>query len=104
MMYQRSRARRACALACCSASAGAGNSFSTCRAFDVCRNTVLNVRERFAKGGVDGVLRHKRQARYRQALTGAQQAHFIAIACSKVPAGGRAQRATSHYRLAVHRP
>lgn len=58
-----------------------------CRAFDVCRNTVLNVRARFAEGGVDAVLRHKRHARYRQALTGAQQAHLIAIACSKVPDG-----------------
>ena len=34
-----------------------------CRAFDVCRNTALNVRARFAEGGVDAVLRHKRQAR-----------------------------------------
>jgi transposase len=58
-----------------------------CRAFDVCRNTVLNVRARFAEGGVDAVLRHKRQARYRQALTGPQQAHLIAIACSKIPDG-----------------
>jgi transposase len=58
-----------------------------CRAFDVCRNTVLNVRARFAEGGVDAVLRHKRQVRYRQALTGTQQAHLIAIACSPVPDG-----------------
>jgi hypothetical protein len=58
-----------------------------CRAFDVCRNTVLNVRARFAEGSVDAVLRHKRQACYRQALTGSQQAHLIAIACSKVPDG-----------------
>src|SRR5215469_13882968 len=58
-----------------------------CRAFDVCRNTVLNVRARFADGGVDAVLCHKRQARYRQALTGPQQAHLVAIACSKVPDG-----------------
>jgi hypothetical protein len=58
-----------------------------CRAFDVCRNSVLNVRARFAAGGVDAVLAHKRQARYRQALTGAQQAHLIAIACSPVPEG-----------------
>jgi hypothetical protein len=57
-----------------------------CRAFDICRNTVLNVRARITEGGVDAVLRHKRQARYRQALTG-QQAHLIAIACSKVPDG-----------------
>jgi transposase len=58
-----------------------------CRAFDVCRNTVLNVRARFAEGGLDAVLCHKRQARYRQALTGTQQAYLIAIACSKVPDG-----------------
>ncbi len=58
-----------------------------CRAFDVCRNTVLNVRARFEEGGVDAVLRHKRQVRYRQALTGSQQAHLIAIACSPVPDG-----------------
>lgn len=63
------------------------NLVEICRAFDVCRNTVLNVRARFAEGGVDAVLRHKRQARYRQAVTGAQQAHLIAIACSKVPDG-----------------
>jgi hypothetical protein len=58
-----------------------------CRAFDVCRNTVLNVRARFAEGGVDAVLRHKRQVRYRQALSSSQQAHLIAIACSPVPDG-----------------
>ena len=58
-----------------------------CRAFDVCRNTVAAVRARFVEGGVDAVLRHKRQARYRHALTGSQQAHLIAIACSKVPDG-----------------
>jgi hypothetical protein len=45
------------------------------------------VRALFAEGGVDAVLRHKRQARYRQALTGSQQANLIAIACSKVPDG-----------------
>jgi transposase len=58
-----------------------------CRAFDVCRNTVLNVRARFEEGGVDAVLRHKRQVRYRQALNGSQQAHLIALACSPVPDG-----------------
>jgi transposase len=58
-----------------------------CRAFDVCRNTAVRVRSRFAEGGVDAVLSEKRQTRYRQALTGAQQAHLIAIACSPVPDG-----------------
>ncbi|HEX9036843.1 MAG TPA: helix-turn-helix domain-containing protein [Ktedonobacterales bacterium] len=57
------------------------------RAFDVCRNTVLNVRARFEEGGVDAVVRHKRQVRYRQSLTGSQQAHLVAIACSPVPDG-----------------
>jgi transposase len=58
-----------------------------CRAFDVCRNTVVAVRARFAEGGVDAVVRHKRQVRYRQALSGSQQAHLIAISCSPVPDG-----------------
>jgi hypothetical protein len=47
-----------------------------CRAFDVCRNTVVRVRTRFAEGGVDAVLSEKRQMRYRAALTGTQQAHL----------------------------
>jgi len=58
-----------------------------CRAFDVCRNTAVRVRARFAEGGVDAVLSEKRQTRYRQALTGTQQAHLIAISCSPVPDG-----------------
>jgi transposase len=58
-----------------------------CRAFDVCRNTAVRVRTRFAEGGVDAVLSDQRQTRYRQALTGSQQAHLIAIACSPVPDG-----------------
>jgi len=36
-----------------------------CRAFDVCRNTAVRVRTRFAEGGVDVVLSEKRQTRYR---------------------------------------
>jgi len=67
---------------------GEGRSLAeVCRAFAVCRNTVLNVRARFASGGVDAVRRHKRQVRYRQALSGSQQAHLVAIACSPVPDG-----------------
>jgi Homeodomain-like domain len=58
-----------------------------CRAFDVCRNTVVAVRARFAEGWVDAVLRHKRQLCFRQALSGSQQAHLIAFACSPVPDG-----------------
>jgi transposase len=58
-----------------------------CRAFDVCLNTVKRVRQRFADAGVEAVLIDKRQERRRQALTGAQQAHLIAIACSDAPEG-----------------
>lgn len=57
------------------------------QAFDVCRNTVVRVRTRFQDGGVDAVLSEKRQERRRAALTGEQQAHLIATACSEVPAG-----------------
>jgi Winged helix-turn helix len=58
-----------------------------CRVFDVCRNTAVRVRTRFTAGGVDAVLSEQRQTHYRQALTGLQQAHLIAIACSPVPTG-----------------
>jgi transposase len=51
-----------------------------CQAFNVCRNTVKDARTRFATGGVEAVLTDKRQERRYQALTGAQQAHLIAIA------------------------
>ena len=58
-----------------------------CHAFDVCRNTVKRIRQRFVAGGVEAVLTDQRQERRRQALTGAQQAHLIAIACSDAPEG-----------------
>ncbi len=58
-----------------------------CRAFDVCLNTVKRIRQRFAEGGVEAVLTDKRQERRRQALSGPQQAHLIALACSDAPAG-----------------
>ncbi len=56
-------------------------------AFDVCRNTVQRARSHFLEGGVEAVLADKVQERRRQALTGEQQAHLIAIACSPVPDG-----------------
>lgn len=58
-----------------------------CHAFKVCLTTVKRVHRRFAEGGVEAVLSDKRQERRRQALTGAQQAHLIALACSEAPAG-----------------
>jgi hypothetical protein len=78
-----------------------GSLVEVCRAFDVGRTTAIAVRARFADGGVDAgesmrgsrcggvdaVVRHKRQVRYRQALSGSQQAHRIAIACGPVPDG-----------------
>jgi hypothetical protein len=45
------------------------------------------VRTRFHSGGLGAVLSDKRQERRRQALSGAQQARLIAIACSDVPTG-----------------
>ena len=58
-----------------------------CAAFDVCRNTVVRVGQRYLEGGLEAVLQDKRQQRYRQALTGPHAAHLIAIACSPVPDG-----------------
>ncbi|HEV2459503.1 MAG TPA: helix-turn-helix domain-containing protein [Ktedonobacterales bacterium] len=56
-------------------------------AWDVSQNTVGNVRKRFLTGGLDAVLSDRRQERRRAALTGSQQAHLIAIACSLAPEG-----------------
>jgi hypothetical protein len=53
-------------------------------ACDVSPATVTNVRTRLLRGGLEAVLSDKRQERRRQALTGAQQAHLSAIACSDV--------------------
>jgi transposase len=49
--------------------------------------TIRNVRQRYAAGGVEAVLADKRQERRRQALTDGQAAHLIAIACSEAPDG-----------------
>ncbi|MFL5627417.1 MAG: helix-turn-helix domain-containing protein, partial [Ktedonobacteraceae bacterium] len=56
-----------------------------CEAFDISRNTSIRVRQLYLDGGLEAVLHDKRQARYRQALSGGQAAHLIAIACSAVP-------------------
>lgn len=56
-------------------------------AYGVSQNTVGNVRTRFLRGGLEAALSDKHQERRRQALTGAQQAHLIAIACSAAPEG-----------------
>jgi hypothetical protein len=54
---------------------------------DVNRNTSVRVRQLYLAGGLEAVLHDKRQQRYRQALTGGQAAHLIAIACSPAPTG-----------------
>lgn len=56
-------------------------------ALDVSRETVSRVRERFAVGGVSGVLTDKRQAHRRRALTDEQATHLIALACTAAPEG-----------------
>jgi transposase len=56
-------------------------------AYGVCPNTVTNIRTRYLTGGLDAVLTDRRQERRRAALTGAQQAHLIAISCSAVSEG-----------------
>lgn len=58
-----------------------------CAAFDVSRNTSIRVRQVYLEGGVEAVLHDKRQQRYRQALTGGQAAHLIALACTPAPEG-----------------
>ncbi len=56
-------------------------------AFDVCEQTVSNVRGRFAKGGLEAVLHDKVQQHRRSALSGLQTAHLIVVACSPAPDG-----------------
>lgn len=59
----------------------------TAEAFDVSLSTVANVCRRFRAGGVAAVLLDKRQERRRAALTGAQLAHLVALACTDAPEG-----------------
>lgn len=58
-----------------------------CDAFSISRNTAVKVRRIYLVGGLAAVLHDKKQQRHRQALTGEQQAHLIAIACSPAPTG-----------------
>src|SRR5262245_2908264 len=63
------------------------NTSQVAEAYAVCANTVTNIRTRYLTGGLDAVVTDRKQRRRRAALTGAQQAHLIAIACSPVPEG-----------------
>lgn len=55
--------------------------------FAISPATVKNVARRFVQGGLDLVLHDQVQQRRRQALTGQQAAHVIAITCSPAPDG-----------------
>ena len=57
-------------------------------ALDTSTRTCERVRERFVEQGLDAALLPKPTKRiYARALDGAQEAHLIALACSKPPAG-----------------
>lgn len=56
-------------------------------AFSVGATTIWRVRQRYAAGGLEAVLRDKAQTRRRAALSGEQLAHLVAIACTAAPAG-----------------
>jgi len=58
-----------------------------CEALDISRNTSIRVRQMYLEEGLEAVLRDKRQEKRRQALTGGQAAHLIAVACTPVPNG-----------------
>jgi transposase len=58
-----------------------------CDALDISRNTSIRVRQLYLEGGLEAVLHDKQQACRRQALSGGQAAHLIAIACTPAPAG-----------------
>src|SRR5579871_4081387 len=58
-----------------------------CEAFDISRNTSIKVRTTYREAGLDAVLHDKKQQRYRQALTGEQSAHLIAVSCTPAPTG-----------------
>lgn len=58
-----------------------------CEALDVSRNTSIRVRRLYLEGGLEAVLHEKHQVRRREALTGGQAAHLVAIACTPAPHG-----------------
>ena len=56
-------------------------------AFETSPATVSNVRMRYWKAGISGVLKDKVQSKRRQRLGGAEEAVLVALACSPVPDG-----------------
>ncbi len=55
--------------------------------FGVSEATVSNVRQRYREGGVARVVKDKVQQKRRRALSGAEEALVVALACSPVPEG-----------------
>jgi transposase len=55
--------------------------------FGVSEATVSNVRKRYREGGIERVLKDQVQQKRRRALSGAEEALVVAIACSPVPDG-----------------
>lgn len=57
-------------------------------ALGVSKNTVCRLRERFVEEGLDAALVRRPTSRtYARKLDGAGEAHLVALACSKPPAG-----------------
>ena len=57
------------------------------QALDVAQGTVLNVKRRFAEGGLDGVLKDRPQAHRYRKMDDRAEGHLIALACSPAPEG-----------------
>jgi transposase len=55
--------------------------------YHVSQATVSNVRKRYREAGFEGVLKDKVQKNRRRALSGAEEAFLVAVACSPVPEG-----------------
>src|SRR5258708_647884 len=58
-----------------------------CEAFGLSRNTSIQIRQRYLADGLEAVLYDKKQQSHRQAVTGEQAAHLIAVTCTPVPDG-----------------
>ena len=61
--------------------------------FNVGLATIYRVRQTFVEEGLNAVLTRRPKSRHRRRiLDGEQEAHLIALACSKPPAGRKASR------------
>lgn len=55
--------------------------------YQVSQATVSNVRKRYREAGIEGVLKDNVQKNRRRALSRAEEAFLVAVACSPVPEG-----------------